>query len=242
MEQMFWNELKRLRYVQYQILEGPQGVSIRLADSTTEIVANSNLHDIRAARIEVMQQLLPWLKRSSDPCSAVVPYGDFALVLAESETILSYPEEDVSHWFDQPQVLGVDFEGRLDSIVQVACDHGVLIGSRASSLLRKVLSDRRHVHGVFGHADTLKVARPFDVQRRMALVRAPPGKLQWSLTDAASMVLFPRIRLVKDKTIHARVDWDECANSKTLTTEALQYAAADAILTRQLTHRLMGTK
>ena len=48
------------------------------------------------------------------------------------------------------------------------------------------------------------------------------------------------MRLRKDKTIHQRVDWKAAASQRRLTEEALEYAACDAWITRQIALALSG--
>ena len=52
-----------------------------------------------------------------------------------------------------------------------------------------------------------------------------------SLVDVASEACFPKLRLLKDKSIHSLVDWSRCADEKQLPDQAKMYAVADAVLT-----------
>lgn len=172
--------------------------------------------------------VVEWLEARDDVCVWRTPYlRAAAYVLGE---VRAFAAEPIG-WFDEADTLGVDFEGMPPVLVQIACKHGVVVDRLRTAWVRRVLRDPRHLHCIFGQHERRLVARPLDVQaavgRKWPVLGGP-----WSLADAASLLLVPRVRLVKDKTIHTRVDWREAARARTLSSEALTYAAGDAWFTR----------
>ena len=94
--------------------------------------------------------------------------------------------------------------------------------------MKAVLSDRRFTHAVFGHHELPLVANGVNCQ-------PSDGS---SLADTTSRLFYPTVRLLKDKTIHRRVQWKTAPHL--LPREAIRYAALDALATRKIALRLRG--
>lgn len=130
-------------------------------------------------------------------------------------------------WFSTgDDVLGVDWEGQPPALVQIACKHGIALDIPSAPWVRGVLTDARFTHAVFGAHELPLVANGFDCQ---------PGDKP-SLVEMTSRLLCPSVRLLKDPTIHQRVDWTSSASH--LPEEAIRYAALDAWVTRRIALRL----
>ena len=134
-------------------------------------------------------------------------------------------EEPPAEWYAEPDVIGIDWEGQPPCLVQVACRHGVAVDVADAPWVHALLGDKRHEHVVFGAHEVARVpAGARNVQRDHRL----------SLAETLSRSHIPEVRLVKDPTIHKRVDWRRAAQERALTTEGAYYAALDAWATRKL--------
>lgn len=121
-------------------------------------------------------------------------------------------------WFEQPQVLGVDWEGDPPVIVQIACKAGVYIDRTTSPFAKAVLRDARHKHCVFGQHEVPLCANGVNMQQNKRI----------GLAEQTSRTWCPKVRLVKKCPLD--VKWDV----PPLPLSALEYAAMDAEVTRRL--------
>jgi hypothetical protein len=230
MEQAFENRIRHLRCT-HQIQHVPSGpahcivwtahLSITTADSRQLVTSSSVFSKRKEAVRQVMTQGLALLQGVKDPCDKTMTAVD-AWRASKQPMVLFQPPP--ASWFADAQVLGIDFEGSPPALVQLACREGVYVDRVSSPTAQAILQDARHKHCVFGEHEMDMVACPCNLQT---------DKKQ-SLVELVSITLCPAIRVIKDKTIHARVDWTNAAAQQTLCDEAAEYAAADAYLTRKL--------
>ena len=227
LEQAFHRALIRLRR---GCRERCARVGTALYEHTVAVEAVATVsargHTARDARRHALDLLVPVLTQLPDPCSRSRAWTE----AFPAPRVCAFRPPPAS-WFDAPQLLGVDFEGTPPALVQIACADGVAIDAVDAPWASSVLADARHVHCVFGAHETARVANPLDLQ---AEVPCAVPKHRWSLADACSLLLTPGVRLLKDRGIHARVDWRDAARRGALSPDAEAYAAADALATRAL--------
>lgn len=226
-EQAFFNRCHFLRLAvkQREVRHGPahashSAVEVSLHRGRDRVAsATGRAAKTKDARRRAMDGLSSFLAAQPDPCVAVAP---LAVVMAPPAVCLFRPPP--WEWLAAPQTLGIDWEGEGRPLVQVACARGVAVDASDAPWVQSVLSSTSHVHGIFSRDEEALVARPLQLQ--------PTPR--HSLCDAVSRVLVPETRVVKDGTIHARVDWADCARRRCMSDEALRYAVADAWATRAL--------
>ena len=190
-----------------------------------------------------MDIMYPALLRMENPCPIELAWVHFGKDLLRGKPLLLFPRHPPMHWFKRAQVVGVDFEGSPPRLVQIACERGVVVARCWATWVASVLQDRRLVHAVFGGHESHLVACPVDTQA-LVMDRHPTVRgHQWSLADATSLVLprYDGVRLLKDKSIHRRINWHRCARQRQLTEEAAVYAATDAEATRRLALHFLNT-
>ncbi len=228
MEQNFKNTLRYLRLTHEETIvrQGPAHASMVYVqinvkkDNATLISDNVEYYGkTKEARRKVMEKLITKLKHVSDPCTCERPWPSlWAKVFQKSISIFQTPPAE---WFNEPQVLGVDWEGQPIALVQIACKRGVAIDAHDAPWVNSVLTDKRHNHAVFGKHEIHLVGNPMQIQES-----------DISLAETVSRIYCPTVRLIKDKSIHDRVDWALCARREQLNSEAIAYAALDAEMTR----------
>ena len=232
MEQKFENKLLFLRCKYEKIIErfGPSH------DSIAKVIIKISRKDFNNVLIfegigkknkEAFRNAIKksWhvILKIPDPCELTIP---FTLIWEKcKKPICSFQKPDPL-WFENSQILGIDWEGTPPSIVQICCKSGVYIDDVKSKTAQKILKDKKHKHCVFGKHEMHLVANPFNIQKNNKL----------SLAELTSIMFSPEIRLIKDKTIHKRVDWSD----NNLSEEALNYAALDALVTRKIGKRMIN--
>ena len=236
----FFAEVRRLRGVhyteEYARHRGTTTISIHLHDTPTSPLGPFVGIDpiTKTARGKAMLQAMAFLRTVHNP-HPQVDYLRFARCALDDVPILLFPESRPVGWFDRSDVIGVDMEGSPAALVQLACAMGVVIHRLDCPWVRTILDDPRHVHAIFGAHEANEVVRPYDVQGEVHKALPPIHARQpWSLTDVIGFLLLPNTIIVKDKTIHRRVDWTAVARSGQMTHEAALYAACDAWVTRAL--------
>lgn len=246
LQQRYFNELRRLRHVRVHDVQKclPDGcIHTSLCfdyQRRIHTVVGKARESASKSRDDAVRRAVQWLSQLRDPCGVAVSFLDEAASVLRHLPILCFPARSPPGWFATPQIVGVDFEGQPAAIVQIACARGVVIESYTCKWVQDVLHDARHTHAIFGKHEAHMVATPYDAQAMVAAQYPQVHPHQpWSLTDAASMVLHPWKRLIKDKTIHARTDWRQCSSRRSLPRlEVRLYAALDAELTRRLAEQL----
>lgn len=128
------------------------------------------------------------------------------------------------HWFFEPTVLGVDFEGPSKHLVQIACDHGVAIDRIDATWVQDVLRNPHHVHFIFGAHEARLVANPVNVQ-------VDVHGQAISLEEAYARLFDPSSRYCKHKH---KGNGDECARTRHIEDDFALYAATDAWATLQI--------
>lgn len=168
-------------------------------------------------------QCLDGLKNVQDPCSRTMQYCNMwnSNLLKKPVCLFKLPP---TSWFKKGQILGIDWEGLPPSLVQIDCASGVYVDTARSPTALKILNDVRHTHCVYGSHEMHMVANPVNLQEDVKV----------SLVDAVSEAFLPDLRIIKDKSIHLRINWHACAAQKRFPNEAAIYAVIDAIMTRNL--------
>jgi len=168
------------------------------------------------------------LNRIPDPCTREFNISNNQISLP----IITF-KEPKDNWFDEPQILGIDFEGLPPALVQIGCRNGIVIENLYEPWVQHVLHDTRHIHYIFGKHESDLVGNPFDMQGYL-VNKFPIYKHEWSLVDGLSLMYKPYIRYTKDRTIHIHTDWDSIANNRIINSHAKNYAANDALVTYKL--------
>lgn len=218
---------RRLHQKEHVKRSGPSHLStasvhIRIdrADGSIVCQAIGRASKTKVARRRAMEQLLPDIIAVPDPCLQRVDWLKLWRRFQKPVTLFKPPPNS---WHALPQILGIDFEGSPPVIVQVASVNGVAIDRCDAAWVQNVLGDQKHTHAIFGDHEAPFVTNPLNVQYDGL-----------SLTEIVSRTFFPKVRIVKDKSIHSRIDWAASAQANRLVDEAVQYAALDAEMTRRL--------
>jgi hypothetical protein len=164
-----------------------------------------------------------------DPCTEEMNISNIRIL----RPIITFEEPLFDEWFDEPQILGIDFEGDQHELVQIGCKKGIVIESFNEPWVQRVLHDKRHIHYIFGNHERNLVSNPFDMQRYL-VEKFPIYKHEWSLVDGLSLMFYPSMRFTKDKDIHIYTEWDTIAYSKNINDFEKYYAAMDAFVTYKL--------
>lgn len=163
-----------------------------------------------------------------DPCIRKIDISNIKL----NKPIITFREPE-DNWFDEPQILGIDFEGLPPALVQIGCRNGIVIENLYEPWVQHVLHDQRHIHYIFGEHENDLVGNPFDIQGYL-INKFPIYKHPWSLVDGLSLMYNPFTRYTKDKSIHEYTDWAQIANDRIINDNAKDYAAIDAYITYKL--------
>ena len=168
------------------------------------------------------------LNNIPDPCTEKFDISNIQI----SRPVITF-RKPPNNWFDEPQILGIDFEGLPPALVQICCRRGIVIENLYEPWVQHVLHDTRHIHYIFGKHENDLVGNPFDIQDYL-VNKFPIYKHEWSLVDGLSLMYRPHVRYTKDKSIHLNTDWVQIANDRIIYGDAKNYATIDAIVTYKL--------
>ncbi len=168
---------------------------------------------IQNAMISIWNDVL----KISDPCNKEILWKNVWEKISKPICIFMMPPYN---WFNEPQTLGIDWEGCPPSIVQIACKSGVYIDNCNALYVKEILNNEKHTHCVFGEHETHLVKNPLNLQLNNKV----------SLAELTSITFNPKIRFIKDKAIHKRINWED----RPISREGILYAATDAEITRRL--------
>ena len=243
----FYRQLRRLLHVNvgksYRFMTSLQLHSFRYYlsfESHSHTVTGEGTTFLEARR-SAMKKATDWLSTIVDEGCTHISYQTFARNISEEHTIFVFPGHCPSGWFDEAQLLGIDFEGTPPCMIQIACFSGIVIENIHAEWVQTILKDPKHTHAVFGQHELRLVSNGWDLQAHVAHERPQVHpKQEWSLVDAFTLICKSNLRLKKDKTIHRRVNWRAIANqSSHFTNEAIEYAACDAWITLCIANTLL---
>ena len=195
-------------------------VEVTRHDLKPPIVGHGQAPTKKAARRHAIMAVMPRIWVLSDPCKFELGWVELWHHRLKKPVVAF--ERPPAWWFEQPQVLGVDWEGSPPVLVQVACEAGVYIDRTSALLAKSILADKRHIHCVFGAHEVHMCANGVDVQESKRI----------GLAEQVSRAWCPQVRLVKNRPTD--VAWDV----PPLPPRALEYAAMDAEVTRRFGLRL----